>query len=107
MLPSNTNRDVKQNLSMISANKAFVSGGTYDKSTRMFIVDRVDAPNLDLNESDYIIYRNKRYEIKDFQEFEFDSAWVITGTAIEGETPRQIRLLSADNLIRLEQSSGV
>lgn len=90
---------------MISANKAFVAGGTYDKSARTFIVDREDAPDLDLTLSDYIIYENKRYEVKEFQEFEFDSAWVIAGQAVEGEIPRQVRLLSADNLIRLEHSA--
>jgi hypothetical protein len=103
ILPGKHMRGIKQTIAMISANKSFVTGGTYDTTARTFIVDRVDAPNLDLTESDYIIYDNKRYEVKEFQEFEFDSAWVIAGQALEGETPIQIRLLSADNLIRLDQ----
>ncbi len=105
ILPGKHVRDAKQTISMISANKSFVFGGTYDRTARTFIVDRVDAPTLNLTESDYIIYDNKRYEVKEFQEFEFDSAWVISGQAVEGEIPRQIRLLSADNLIRLEQTA--
>ena len=104
ILPGKHIRDIKHTISMISANKAFVTGGTYDKTARTFIVDRVDAPNLDLTESDYIIYDNKRYEVKEFQEYEFDSAWVIAGQAIEGENPVQIRLLAADDLLRLDQS---
>jgi hypothetical protein len=106
ILPGKHIRDVKQTISMISANKSFVFGGSYDRTSRTFIVDRGDAPTLNLTESDYIIYDGKRYEVKEFQEFEFDSAWIIAGQAIEGEVPRQIRLLSADNLIRLNQSAN-
>jgi hypothetical protein len=106
ILPGKHIRDVKQTISMISANKSFVFGGSYDRTARTFIVDRGDAPTLNLTESDYIIYDGKRYEVKEFQEYEFDSAWIIAGQAIEGEVPRQIRLLSADNLIRLSQSAN-
>lgn len=105
ILPGKHVRGIKQTVSMISANKSFVYGGNYDTTARTFIVDRVDAPTLNLTESDYIVYDNKRYEVKEFQEFEFDSAWVIAGQAVEGEVPRQIRLLAADNLIRLEQNA--
>jgi hypothetical protein len=104
ILPGKSIRDIKHNISMISANKTFVFGGTYDKTARTFIVDRVDAPNLDLTMSDYIIYNDKRYEVREFQEFEFDSAWIIATQAIEGEVPNQIRLLAADDLLRLDQS---
>lgn len=105
VIPGKTIRDIERNISMISANKQFIYGGTYDTTAKMFIVDRVDAPNLDLTESDYIIYDDRRYEVKEFQEYEFDSSWVISGQAIEGETPEQIRLLAADNLIRLDQNA--
>lgn len=105
IMPGKTIREAVQNISVISANKSFVQGGTYDITAKTFIVDRVDAPNLDLTESDWIVFDNKRYEVKEFQEFEFDSAWIIVCRAVEGEIPEQIRLLSADNLIRLDQVS--
>lgn len=104
ILPGKTIREVEQNISVISANKQFVFGGTYDTTTRVFIVDRMDAPNLELTESDWIVFNDQRYEVKEFQEFEFDSAWIITGKSVEGENPEQIRLLAADNLIRVEQT---
>lgn len=105
IIPGKSTRDIGQTISMISANKAFASGGSYDTTARLFIVDRVDAPNLDLTESDWIVFDDRRYEVKDFQEFEFDSSWVIAGRAIEGEIPEQIRLLAADNLIRVDQTA--
>ncbi|MHA1950746.1 MAG: hypothetical protein ACW99G_12265 [Candidatus Thorarchaeota archaeon] len=106
ILPAKVSRDVVQTISIISANKAFVVGGNYDTGTRMFIVERSDAPNIELAESDWIVYRNQRYEIKNFDEYEFDSAWVIIGKAVKGDNPEQIYPLCADNLIRLNHSGG-
>lgn len=105
ILPAKVIREVVQSISMISANKSFVVGGNFDTNTRMFIIERKDAPNLDVNESDWVVYRNRRYEVKSFDEFEFESAWVITGKAVRGDVPLQIYPLSADNLIRIEQDA--
>lgn len=105
ILPAKVLRDVVQSISMISANKAFVVGGNFDTNTRMFIIERKDAPELDLTESDWIVFRNRRYEVKSFDEFEFNSAWVITGKAVRGDIPLQIYPLRADNLIRIDQSA--
>lgn len=111
ILPAKVIREATQNISVISANKAFVFGGTYDSSTRMFIVDRRDVPDLDLKEfdptpDDWIVYRGRKYEIKDFQEFEFDSAWVFTAKAVLGDIPEQIFQLAADNLVRVAQGAS-
>lgn len=106
ILPSKVIREVVQTIAMISANKSFVVGGNYDTNTRMFIVEQDDTPSIqELTESDYIIYRNKRYEIKSFEEFEFESSWVITGKAVRGDIPSQIYPVCADNLIRFEQDA--
>lgn len=111
ILPAKVIREAVQTLSIISANKAFVVGGTYDSSTRMFIVDRKDVPDLDLKEfeptpDDWIVYDGLKYEIKDFTVFEFDSAWVFTGRAILGDKPEQIFHLCADNLVRVDQGAA-
>lgn len=102
ILPVKVAREAVQSISVISANKAFVVGQTYDASTRMFIVDRRDEGNLpELGEDDWIVYEGKKYEIKQFEMFEFDSAYVITGRAVHGDVPQQIHVVAADNLIRL------
>ncbi len=107
ILPVKVAREVVKNISVISANKAFIVGGNFDTGTRMFIIEKTDAPDLDLGESDWVMYRDRRYEIKSFEEYEFDKAWVIIGKQLKGEIPSQIHHLAADNLIRLEQSSAV
>lgn len=106
VLPVKIAREVVKNISVISANKAFIVGGNFDTGTRMFIIEKTDAPNLELGESDWLVYRNKRYEIKSFEEYEFDKAWVVVGKQLKGEIPSQIHVLAADNLIRLTQSAS-
>ena len=103
ILPVKVLREAVQSISVISANKAFVVGATYDASTRMFIVDRRDEADLpELGEDDWIVYEGKKYEIQKFEMFEFDSAYVITGRAVHGDVPEQIHVVAADNLIRLD-----
>ena len=101
ILPAKIARETVKNISIISAGKSFIVGGNFDTRTRMFIVDRKDAPQIDLSESDYIIYRGRRYEIKNFEDYQFDKAWVIVGKQLDGELPSQIYKLHADNHIRL------
>jgi hypothetical protein len=105
ILPVKVAREVVKNISIISANKSFIVGGNFDTGTRMFIIEQTDAPGLELGESDWIVYRDRRYEIKSFEEYEFDKAWVIVGKQIKGDVPSQIYTLAADNLIRLTHGS--
>jgi len=85
VLPNRVKREVIQTISMISANKKFVQGGTFDAGTRTFIIDRRDVPGLDsINNDDWLVYDGKRYEIKWIDEFEQSTAWIIIGREIEG-----------------------
>jgi hypothetical protein len=106
VVPARISREVVQSISLISANKQLVMGGGYDLGVREFIVDRRDCPDLpNLNEDDYIVYNSRKYQIKNFEEFEFNSAWIITGKELIGEVPEQIHLLGADNLLNLSIAS--
>lgn len=110
ILPAKVVRITDQTISVISANKQFVYGGSYNKGTRLFIIDRRDVPQLDLKtfeltEEDWIVYDGRKYEIKEFELIEFDAAWAVTGEAVIGDVPEQIFKLAADNLIRVSQGS--
>lgn len=107
ILPVKIKREVVQTISMISANKSFVVGGNFDTSVRMFIIEQDDAPNIDLTDSDWIIYRSRRYEIKSFEQYESDKAWVVIGKAVRGDIPAQIYPLCADNLIQISHAAGL
>jgi len=106
ILPAKAVREAIQSISVISANKKFVYGGTYDSTVRLFIVDKKDVPTLELRESDYIVYNDRKYEIKDFQEFEFDAGWTITAKAVLGIIPEKIFRVAAENFFNLTQSIG-
>jgi len=86
VLPVTVLREVKQAISVISANKMAVSGGSgFETGKRLFIIDRRDAPSLVLCASDWIGYGGRRYAIESFEEYEFSSAWIVVGKALLGE----------------------
>ena len=86
VLPVTVSREVKQAISVISANKMAVSGGSgFETGKRLFIIDLRDAPNLTLTASDWIGYDGRRYAIESFEEYEFSSAWIVVGKALIGE----------------------
>jgi hypothetical protein len=89
VLPVNIKREVIQSISVISANKKIVQGGMYDVGMRTFIIDRRDADFTTINNDDWIVYDNKRYDIKAIEEFEQRTAWLIIARELEGVVPAQ------------------
>ncbi len=91
VIPARIDRVAQQSISLISANKQFVSGGTYDASQRDFIIDRHDVRTLpELTADDWIIYNRRKYQVKTVEAFEVDAGWVITARELVGEVPEQI-----------------
>lgn len=89
VLPAKVQREVIQSISAISANKKLVMGGSFDIGTRVFIIDRRDAPEFELSNDDWIVYKHVRYDIKTIEKFEQSTAWLITAKAIEGVRPEE------------------
>ncbi len=89
VLPMSVARESTQSISMISANKEFIYGGTYDIGTRNFIIDAQDLPKDFIVEGDdWLVYDNKRYQIKKYDELEQHTGWLIIGREVEGiKTP--------------------
>lgn len=103
IMPKIVNRTSVQSISLISSNKEFVSGGTYDQGTRDFIVDRRDVRYLpSLTADDWIIYNRKKYQIKTVEHFEVDAGWIITAKELVGEVPEL--LFPASSALTLGQS---
>jgi hypothetical protein len=85
VLPVTVNREVKQSISLISANKQMVTGGGFESGKRLFIIERRDCPNLVLHKTDWLAYNGRRYAIENYEEYEFDAAYIITGKELPGE----------------------
>lgn len=105
VLPCTIKRVATQGISLISANKQLVEGGTYDQGARDFIIDRRDCPDLPtLTQDDWLVYNDTKFQIKEVQEFEFGAGWVITTSEIVGERPEQIFVMTAEAFLDFEAS---
>ena len=106
VVPSRIDRIANQTISLISANKQFVTGGHYDVNQRDFIIDRRDAPRLpELTADDWIVYNRRKYQVKTVEAFEVDAGWVITARELVGEVPEQIFTLRAESRLELDDSA--
>lgn len=105
VMPVKVFRELKQGISLVSGNKTLVMGGYYDAGTRLFIVDRRDAPSLQLRLEDWIVYRDRRYSIENIQAFELDAAWIITGRELVGSQPGNVHNLTTDNFVQIESEA--
>jgi len=106
VVPSRIDRVAQQTISLISANKQFVTGGHYDMGQRDFIIDRRDIPALpELTADDWIVYNRRKYQVKTVESFEVDAGWVITARELVGEVPEQIFDLRAESRLELEDSA--
>jgi len=85
VLPSVLTREIYQSISVISANKRVVQGGSFDPAVRRFIIDRTDVPSTyTVKNDDWIVYAGARYDIKKVEEYEYETAWLVYAHRIEG-----------------------
>lgn len=88
VLPSHVMRAAIQSISLISANKKVLQGGTFDSADRTFIIDKADLPSgFTLKKDDWIEYKECRYDLKFIDEYEDETSLLIVGKRIEGVTP--------------------
>ena len=109
VLPVTVSREVKQSISLISANKQMVTGGGFESGQRLFIIERRDCPSLVLHKTDWVAYNGRKYAIENYEEYEFDAAYLITGKELAGESlgvAGSIVDLSAADALALDSRAG-
>lgn len=95
VLPAKVQREVVQTISIISANKEFAYGGSYDADTRLFVIDARDLPRgYTLKLDDWLEYGGYRYSPKIIEELEQHNGWTITGKRVVGPTVTDANVLS-------------
>lgn len=108
VVPARIDRVAQQTISIISANKEFVTGGHYDVSQRDFIIDRHDVPDLpELTADDWIVFNRRKYQVRTVEAFEYDAGWVISARELVGEVPEQIFDLRAESHLTLSDSAAL
>lgn len=87
ILPNITSREIFQGVSYLSASKSFASlgGQGWDESKRGFIFDGRDLQDYTWDLEDWIVYRDKRYDIESIEELEWNSGWLIIGKEVKGQ----------------------
>lgn len=107
VLPDRLSREAAKTISIVSANKQVVQGGTYDPGARQFIIDRTDAPGWDLQQDDWLVYNSLRYEIKYIEEFEQGTAWLIAARKVDGSKVNEdIPAQPSQNMILADAATG-
>jgi hypothetical protein len=108
ILPVRISRDVVQSISQISANKKFVYGANFDAGKRTFVIDSRDLPKgFQFNNDDWVVYRDRRYDLADIQELEFAAGWIVSGVEVMGRRPEQSLLARAVDLLIVESEASV
>lgn len=87
VLESSHSREVFQGVSYLSASKSFASlgGQGWDESKRAFIFDGADLRDYAFELEDWLVYRQKRYDIESIEELEFNSGWLIVAKEVKGQ----------------------
>lgn len=107
VLPVTLSREAIQTISVISANKKMLQGGTFDRGLRNFILDARDLPaGFEFTNDDWLVYRNRRYEIVSIEDFDNQAGWVIRCKEVIGPRPEQTFLVKADHLLSLDDEGS-
>lgn len=111
ILPVKISAEVKHTVALISANKQMLTGagGGFETGQRLFIIERRDCPNLALHKTDWVAYNGRKYSIENYEEYEFDAAYIITGKELVGESlgvAGSIVGVSAGDAVALESQAG-
>lgn len=98
-------RSFVYDLAFISANKDFTTGGFFDPEDRNIIIDKNDAPvAFEPVISDYIIFQNRKYVVKEIFSFEEDYAYVFSVRRLKGA--EIVRIESALSVVDFQQASS-
>ena len=78
VLPQRQTKDFEYDLSFIAANKNFTYGGIFEPGVRNVIIDVKDLPSDFVVDTEmYVVFENRRYEIKTATRAENNKAWLI------------------------------
>ena len=92
VMPAATMRKIFGGISYLSQSKPFASlgGQGWDGTSRAFIFEGRDLPDYEWEIEDWIVYRDRRYDVSEIESLEFDAGWLIIGKEVKGGTPERI-----------------
>lgn len=108
ILPSSEARRFLTSIAFITASKNFVSPGIqgWDQGQRGFVFDARDCRGWEFEPEDWIVYRDRRYEITVSERLEFDTGWLVIGKEVKGSVPEQDIRINVVDTLELEQDES-
>ncbi len=99
MLPGHMQRKFESD----SLPTGFRYGAFFDTSTKKIIIDAADLGTFNIEISDYIIWNAKRWEVAQFQELEYQTAYVIFVRMVEGTIRHMVEEINLETNLQLTQ----
>jgi hypothetical protein len=56
------------NLTWIASNKNFSYGGLFETQRGRFLIDKLDLPDFEIRQGDYIIWNRRRFDVENIEE---------------------------------------
>jgi hypothetical protein len=81
-LPDESKRQFIYDLSYVAANKNFAYGGLFDRSIKMFILDRKDT-KIDVTLADNLVRDGRRYDIIDIDKPEHNVCFLLKAKMLD------------------------
>lgn len=102
VLPSRMHREFFYDLAFIAAAKNFTYGAHLDPEERRFIIDRKDLRGWEIEVGQWLVYQNRRYDIKEVSDFEDDRAYYVLAKQSIASSAGDVTEVSDDIVISEE-----
>lgn len=107
VLPATLQQKFEYDLAFIAANRNFTYGGFYNTSLKRIIVDARDLGSFVFEIGNYFIYEEKRWEIAQIKEFDFQTAFDIIGREVKGTPRYMVEDFRIETTLQFTQTVGV
>lgn len=105
VMDSNASRRFVQRLASVVANREFSYGMIFDQNDRDFFVTAAQMGSFVPQDSDYMVWASRRWEIISVQRFELDTGWVIRGREVKGNRVQSVESRKGRNRLAFGQSA--
>lgn len=93
---------------LLQASRPFAYGGFQDQDLKFMMIDGEDLPvDFRLEQSDTIVYENKKFEIVTLLEIEDQLGYLVTAKWLKGESPNEVHEAVVYQALRFVQNVTV
>ncbi len=86
-----------------SLSTGFKYGALYDSSLRQVVIDAADLGNFKIEINDYLIWDERRWQVSQVQELEYQTAYNLLIKMVEGTIRHMVEEVSLETNLQLSQ----